>query len=187
MKRLTLLSLLIATLFGAVSCNDNNDAIYVSTSGNGGLTIDYDPPIYLYRMVIFSTETQQDVYLLGNTAYVDAEGEFKGRGAAVKFTLPNEADNYLLKAQSFEIDQSDYMVSYSNYINYLADEDDSDFTPLASGTVIIRKAGQLYDIRLLGNDSEGDDILISYKGYIYRAFYDDNQEEQRLTQMMKTE
>ncbi|MFI3264686.1 MAG: hypothetical protein SNG38_05930 [Rikenellaceae bacterium] len=167
-KLLTLFTLLLCAL-NISSCSDNDDGIYVSTSGDGSVVVDYDYPIYLYRMVLFTSDTEQLIYLMGSSAYVNADGDFSGRGAVVKFTIPNSADNSTITAQSFDIDNSDYFVSYSTYVNYSAAEDEDDFISLSSGTVIIRKSGSYYDIRLLGISEEDENILISYRGYIYRV------------------
>ncbi|MFI3281205.1 MAG: hypothetical protein R3Y44_04445 [Rikenellaceae bacterium] len=163
----SILSLIIVAV--AVSCSDSNDGIYVSTSGEGSVIVGYDSPLYLYRMILFTSDDEQEIYLMGNSAYVDADAQFKGRGAAVKFTIPNSEDNSTLLAQSFDIDNSDYFVSYIDYINYSAAESEDDFVSLESGTVIIRKSGSFYDIRLLGSNTDSENVLIAYRGYIYRT------------------
>ncbi len=116
---------------------------------------------------------------MGNSAYVNAEGNFAGRGAVIEITMPADAETIteILQAQSFDIDGDDYAVSYSTYVNYSSDRDENTFTSLSSGTVVIRRSGQYYDLRLLGTDADGSSVIVSYSGYIYRWFYDDSSQE----------
>ncbi|MFI3317436.1 MAG: hypothetical protein SNF93_07780 [Rikenellaceae bacterium] len=163
------LKLLVASAFLFSSCSNNNDGIYVSTSGEGSVVIDYGSPSYLYRMVLFTVDTQQDIYLMGYSAYVNADAEFKGQGAVVRLTIPNNEESSTLEAQSFDIASDGYAVSYSPYVNYSAAEGEEDFASIESGTVIIRKSGSFYDVRLLGTNQEGQNVIVAYRGYIYRT------------------
>ncbi len=172
MKKLFTPLLLALCLCGLFSCSLNDDGIYVSSSGEGSITLDYDSPILLSRMVLLSSDSEQLIYLMGNTAYIDADANFNGRGAVVKFTIPNTDDNSTILAQTFDVSDSDYSVSYSTYVNYSASEGEDDFVSLDSGTVIIRKSGSYYDIRLLGIDADENNVLIAYRGYIYRSLID---------------
>lgn len=156
---------------GFTSCNNDDDGYYVSISGDGTLTIDYNLPIYLYRMIYFGSEESQEVYIMGGTSYISSDEEFGGRGASIKFTLPNPDDDKLLEEQTFEIDNATYIVEYSPYINYDNSNDNADFTALTSGTVIIRHSGELYDVKVLGTDTDGDNVIIAYRGYLYRSFW----------------
>ncbi len=173
MKKLLYSIAFCATLLLNTSCADTYDGVYVSTSGDGSIVIDYDAPSYLYRLVLINNDEQQQIYLMGNTAYIDTDAQFKGRGAVVKLTIPNSDESTTLSAQNFDIDNSEYIVSYSRYINYSIAENESTFTTLQSGTVIIRKSGQLYDIRLLGLNENDENVLISYRGYIYRTIIEE--------------
>ncbi len=182
MKRITTLLLTALTFCLALtSCNNDDEGYYVSISGEGALTIDYKLPIFLYRMVYFGSSTTQQLYIMGGNAYVNSNEEFGGRGAAIKLTLPNDEQDTSLNEQSFTIDNEDYSVEYTSYINFdsVTDKsavDESDFTALSSGTAIIRRSADLYDIRILGNDSNGDNVIISYRGYLYRSFWNDLEE-----------
>ncbi len=180
MKKIITSILLLVSLTMLSSCSDDNDAIYVSTSGEGSVIIDYDVPFYLYRMVLFSSSSEQMLYLLGNSAYVDAEGDFKGRGTVMKFTMPNTEDLDTLEEMNFDIGSDDYFASYSPYVNYSSAEGEDDFVAIDSGTVVIRKSGSYYDVRLLGSDEDGSSVIVAYRGYIYRKFYDESDEEERV-------
>ncbi|MFI3279192.1 MAG: hypothetical protein SNG49_01070 [Rikenellaceae bacterium] len=169
MRKFFTLSLICALGFLLTSCSDNNDGIYVSASGEGSIVVGYDSPVYLYRMVLFTSDDEQEIYLMGSSAYVSADGQFAGRGGVVKFTIPNTVDNTTITAQTFDISSSDYSVDYSTYVNYSMAEGDDDLLSVSSGTVIIRKSGSYYDIRLIGLDDDEQSLLISYRGYIYRT------------------
>lgn len=185
MRKLFTLLIAALSLCGATSCSDNNDGIYVSASGEGSIVIGNNAPYYLYRMVFFNSLEGQEVYLMGSAAYVDADAQFVGRGAVVKLEMPADAEtvDQVLQAQTFSIDGSDYTASYTSYVNYSAAEGEDDFISLESGTVIIRRSGSYYDIRLLGLNSDGENTLISYRGYIYRWFYSDQDEVTRMGEL----
>ncbi|MFR9526733.1 MAG: hypothetical protein SNI45_01520 [Rikenellaceae bacterium] len=151
-----------------VGCSNDDDRIYISTSGEGAIVVDYDSPVYLYRMVLFSTDTEQELYLMGNSAYVDGDAEFLGTGAVVKFTLPNTDDNTTLLEQTFDLSDDSYSASYDTYVNYTSG--DADFVDISSGTVLIRRSSNYYDLRLVGSDADSNTLIISYTGYIYRTF-----------------
>ncbi len=180
MKKIFTSTLLLISLYLALSCSDNDDGIYVSTSGEGSIVVNSYSPNYLYRMVIFSDDSEQQLYLLGNTAYVNGDADFAGRGAVLKLTMPNEEGNSSLLEQSFSIGESTYTASYSTYINFSSDSGNQDYITIDSGTVIIRRSNQYYDLRLLGIDSEEQNVLIAYRGYIYRWFYYGADEDPRL-------
>ncbi len=173
MKRILAYLMLLGLAVGATSCNDDDDRYYLSVSGDGALTVNYSPPLYLGRMVVLSTDVVQETYLMGGSAYVGSGGGFAGRGATVHISSPNIDDSEALVAQSFNIDNDEYIVEYSTYIDFDRETVDENYTALESGTVVIRRAGSLYDIQILGKDSDGDNIIISYRGYIYRSFIDD--------------
>ncbi|MFR9504067.1 MAG: hypothetical protein SNH73_06435 [Rikenellaceae bacterium] len=179
MRKLFTIALFATLGMIATSCSDNDDAFYVSTSGEGSIVVNSDFPTYLYRMVLFSNETEQEIYLMGNSAYVDSNGDFIGRGGVVKISVPNEGDNYQLLEQTFDIGSSEYSVSYSPYVNYSSDDGSYDFVTIESGTVLIRRSGNYYDIRLLGSDTDSDNLIITYRGYVYRWFYDDSESDTR--------
>ncbi len=108
---------------------------------------------------------------MGGTASVNSSAEFGGSGAVIKFILPPDTENLdeLLEAQSFDIGTT-YTVSYSKKVKYSDSDANEMLTELASGTVIIRRSGSYYDIRVLGLNDDGENVLISYGGYIYRWF-----------------
>ncbi len=177
MKKLITLSLAFMALVGLAACNDDNDTFYVSSSGEGTITIDYDVPIYLGRLVLFSSPSEQEFFLMGGVAYVNADGNFGGRGAAVSFTLPNFDEANTLTAQNYNIDNQEYMVGYAETLNFDGDVESEDYNYLTSGTVVIRQSGSLYDIKVLGTDSDDNSVIINYRGYIYRSFVAEVEEE----------
>ncbi|MFR9524400.1 MAG: hypothetical protein SNH94_07495 [Rikenellaceae bacterium] len=168
MKKLSKSLLILFSLCATLACSNNDNAIYISTSGEGSLVVNSDSADYLYRMVLLASENEQNIYLMGYTAYVDTDAEFEGRGAVIKITIPTTEQLTSIEAQSFTVGISDYTVSYSSYINYSSQSND-DLTALESGTVIIRNSGLLYDIRILGEDSDENNIIAAYRGYIYRT------------------
>ncbi|MFI3286703.1 MAG: hypothetical protein R3Y08_08635 [Rikenellaceae bacterium] len=178
MKNLITSTLLLLSLTFA-ACSSNDDGIYVSTSGEGSIIVNNDAPDYLYRMVLFSTDSEQEIYLLGNTAYVDGDANFAGRGAVLKFTIPNQEESSTLQAQSFTIDNDSYAATYSSYVNFSSSTGSEEYIVIDSGTVIIRRSNQFYDIRLLGIDADENNVLAAYRGYIYRWFYTGEGEDLR--------
>ncbi len=173
MKHLLSLLLAFTALTTFTSCdNDDDDLYYVSVSGEGALTVDYNPPVNLFRMVSFSDADNVKIYLMGGNSFVNNEGDFGGRGASVIITYPNSDGDELLGEHNFAIDGAEYTAKYSTCVNYDAPSSSKDYTDLSAGTVIIRQSGRLYDLKILGSDVDNDNVIVSYRGYIYRAFSD---------------
>ncbi len=170
MKRFLTTIFALTAIVGLNSCNNDKDTYYISSSGEGSLTIDYNVPIFLGRMVLFSDDDEQMLYLMGGSCYVNSSAEFGGSGAVVCFTMPNSDSATTLEAQSFAVDNSDYLIGYTTNASFSDGDDKNDYTYLESGTVIIRRSGSLYDIQVLGEDSDEDSVIIKYLGYIYRSF-----------------
>ncbi|MFI3333348.1 MAG: hypothetical protein SNI51_04880 [Rikenellaceae bacterium] len=174
-------ALMLFTLVIAIStsCSDNDDSFYVSVSGEGSIVVDNDSPNYLYRMVLFSFTDYQELYFMGSTAYVNGDADFVGRGIMVKIIMPNSDNNTTLLAQSFDIGTENYTVSYSPYVSFSTSSESQDYITIDSGTVIIRRSGDYYDVRMLGIDAEEQNIIMSYRGYIYRSFSYDQEDDMR--------
>lgn len=179
MRKLLSALMLLMLLTLHLSCSDKDDSFYVSVSGEGSIVVDSDTPSYLYRLVLFSFTDYQELYFMGSTAYVNGDADFVGRGVMVKIILPNSDDNTTLVAQSFDIGTEDYTVSYSPYVNFSSSIEDDEYVTVDSGTVIIRRSGDYYDVRMLGIDAESQNIIMSYRGYIYRSFTYDEDDDMR--------
>ncbi len=173
MKKLfPLFALLAAVVMGTTSCDDNNDNSYYTVSGEGRLSINYDNPLWLYRMVVKADSTQITTYLLGAYSSINEDGDVFGRGPAIYFTVDN-TDN-ALTISPMNVDIADAPTYYAKDVNFSSSDTSvisESFTEMSSGTIVVQKRGSLYSIKILGTDSDNNDIVATYSGYIYASIY----------------
>ncbi|MFR9602292.1 MAG: hypothetical protein SNG02_00280 [Rikenellaceae bacterium] len=173
-KIITLFSLLAAVAMGTTSCDNDSNNSYYTISGEGRLSVNYDNPLGLYRMVVMADSTQITTYLLGVYSSVNEDGDIFGQGAAVYFTVDNADD--ALTISPMNVDIADAPTYYAKDVNFSSSDTSTisdSFTALTSGTIVIQKWGSLYTIKILGTDSDSNDIVVTYSGYIYASIYTD--------------
>ncbi|MFR9649712.1 MAG: hypothetical protein SNJ33_00235 [Rikenellaceae bacterium] len=151
-----------------VSCSIFTESAtpFISTSGSGELIINNQSPISLERIALVINDIELQLHILGSSATIDYQGDVSGDGASIIATLTTQTNQATLEVANYTINDSCSLIYSSNIDSATSTRE---YITITTGSLIIRQSQSLYDVRAICQDSNGDNLIISFTGYIYRS------------------